>query len=405
MSKSSFFIGQPIFSQVLKLLPRDLIFRVARDNKADHYCKRFTTYDHLVTMLYSVFNNCNSLREVSTGLLAWEQRLTHLGMKHYPRRSTISDANARRNADTFEQIYLKLLKRYSVVLTDSRGSKRDSKLYVFDSTTITLFQEVLRGAGMAPLKGKRKGGIKVHTLLKSDQDLPCMVFFSQSAQADTFFLKKIQLPPGSILVFDKGYNDYSTFERFSQQEVTWVTQLRKDAKYEVIENRTLSERQQKKGVVSDQDIILGLGTGKSKSKVRSRVITYYDKTSEQHLYFLTNNLKLAPGSVGDLYLKRWQIEVLFKRLKQNYPLKYFLGDSENAIKIQIWCSLIADLLLKIIKKSCEGRWSFSNLTSMIRLHLMTYIDLFGFLKCPEKALLRKMLRKEKVVLNGSLFPT
>jgi hypothetical protein len=137
MSKSKFFTGQPIFSQVLRFVPRDLVFRVARDNKADRYCKRFTTFEHLVTMLYSVLNNCNSLREVSTGLLAWEQRLGHLGMQYYPRRSTISDANARRSADTFEEIYMELLKRNRPLLSDSRVSKRDSKLYIIDSRTST----------------------------------------------------------------------------------------------------------------------------------------------------------------------------------------------------------------------------------------------------------------------------
>jgi hypothetical protein len=104
--------------------------------------------------------------------------------------------------------------------------------------------------------------------------------------------------------------------------------------------------------------------------------------------FVTNNLKMNASTVAALYRKRWQIESLFKRMKQNYPLKYFLGDSENAIKIQIWCSLIADLLLKIVKKAAAARWSFSNLAAMVRLHLMTYINIFNFLKSPEKSLLK-----------------
>ena len=116
-----------------------------------------------------------------------------------------------------------------------------------------------------------------------------------------------------------------------------------------------------------------------------------------HIPDLIKDLALILGAAGITTL-------LFKRLKQNYPLKYFLGDSENAIEIQIWCSLIADLLLKIIKKNSSGRWSFSNLTSMVRLHLMTYIDLASFLKCPEKALLAKINKREKVAVNASLFP-
>jgi len=106
-----------------------------------------------------------------------------------------------------------------------------------------------------------------------------------------------------------------------------------------------------------------------------------------------------------LYRKRWQIELLFKRMKQNYPLKYFLGDSENAIKIQIWCSLIADLLLKIIKKAVAVKWSFSNLAAMVRLHLMTYIDLFGFLKSPEKSLLKLFSRQVTSNYNQLSFVT
>src|ERR1700722_7988233 len=108
MSKSSFFTGQPIFNQVLKFIPKSQVISIARQHKADYYCKRFTTYDHLVTILYSIFNRCTALREITTGMLAWEQRITHLGISHYPRRSTISDANNRRSEAVFEQIYRQL---------------------------------------------------------------------------------------------------------------------------------------------------------------------------------------------------------------------------------------------------------------------------------------------------------
>src|SRR6266498_2445317 len=174
MNKSTFFSGQPIFTQLLKFIPRDIVSRIVCNNKADRYCKRFNTYEHLVTMLYSVFNNCNSLREVTTGMLAFEQRLTHLGIRYHPRRSTISDANTRRSAEVFGEIYFNLFKKYAQFLSDSRTKSRASKLYIFDATTISLFQEVLRTGGPNPASGKRKGGIKVHTLIRSDQDVPSM---------------------------------------------------------------------------------------------------------------------------------------------------------------------------------------------------------------------------------------
>jgi len=407
MSKSTFFTGQPIFSQLLKYLPRDLVARVARDYRADHYCKRFNSYDHVVTLLYAIFNNCNSLREVTTGMLAWEQRLNHLGMKYFPRRSTLSDANRRRSAEVFEQIYMKLLNRYSHFLSDSRAKKFESRLYIFDSTTITLFQEVLQGTGLIPLNSKRKGGIKVHTLIKSDQDIPCMVRFSASASADSSFLKEVNLPRGSIVVFDRGYNHYATFNRFTESGIKWVTRLRQDAAFEVIDDRSVNDYQKEKGIVSDHIIMLGKcnRTDKRRTKVQARLITYKDVESGECLKFLTNDVQMTPSTITGLYRKRWQIEILFKRIKQNYPLKYFLGESENAIKIQIWCSLIADLLLKIVKKGCAAKWSFSNLTSMIRLHLMTYIDLFAFLHSPEKALLTSIKRNSESTSNALLFPT
>jgi len=386
MPKGTFFVGQPIFNQVLFYVPRHLITQLAREHKSDYYCKRFTTFDHLVTMLYCVFNNCNSLREVSTGLLAWEQRISHLGMKHFPRRSTISDANLRRSEAVFEGIYLKLFARYADFLSDSRSSSKTNRLYIFDSTTITLFNEILQGTGLPKkMTGRRKGGIKVHSLIRSDQDVPCMIRFSAAKANDTQYLKQVQVPKGSVLLFDKGYPDYRTYARFTKEGVTWITRLRNRAAYHVTEDRQVVQSYVEQGVIADAAITLG-----SAAKLKARLVTYKDPVTGKTLQFLTNNLRLSPLTVANYYKNRWQIETLFKRIKHNYPLKYFLGDSENAIKIQIWSALIADLLLKVIKKKAGSTMSFSNLASMIRLHLMTYMNLGAFLRAPEKELIKKI---------------
>lgn len=400
MNKSNFFTGQPIFSQLLKFIPRDTFLSIVSNNKADHYCKRFNTYEHLVTILYAIFNNCNSLREVTTGMLASEHRLGHLGIRYFPRRSTLSDANNRRNADVFGEIYDSLYKRYAQFLSDSRTKSKASKLYIFDSTTISLFQEVLRTGGKNPASGKRKGGIKVHTLIRSDQDVPRMIRFSSAAANDSPFLKEISLPKGSVIVFDRGYYDFTTLNRFTDDKITWVTRKRKLFAYDVIQNLPSTEKD--KGFLKDQHVLLG---HRSSVRVKARFIRFIDPVSKEKYEFLTNNFKMKASTVASLYRKRWQIELLFKRMKQNYPLKYFLGDSENAIKIQIWCSLIADLLLKIIKKAAASNWSFSNLASMVRLHLMTYIDLFGFLKSPEKSLLKLISIRHTTPQNQLSFKT
>lgn len=263
-----------------------------------------------------------------------------------------------------------------------------SRLYIFDSTTISLFQEVLRTSGKNPT-GKRKGGIKVHTLIRSDQDIPCMICYSAAAANDSQFLKQVHLPKGSILVFDRGYADYVKLNSFSTSGVTWITRKRSRSTYDVLQE--LDNPYTQKGIIGDKRINLGYRSG---NRVPGRIVQYKSPVTGETYEFLTNNMKMSALTIAELYRKRWQIEILFKRMKQNYPLKYFLGDSENAIKLQIWCSLIADLLLKILKKGVAAKWSFTNLAAMIRLHLMTYIDIRSFLKSPEKALQQNLLIKQ-----------
>jgi hypothetical protein len=404
MNKGTFFTGQPLFNQVLSCIPRKRVSQIIMEKNADLYYKRFSTYDHLVTLLYAVFNQCNSLREVTTGLLAWEHRIQHLGMKHHPRRSTISDANAKRDPEVFEEIYKALLALYSPVLSDSQKGKL-KKLYLFDSTTISLFKEILEAAGLSKTNGKRKGGIKVHTLLRSDQDVPTMVKFSAGKANDAQYLKKVHLPANSVIVFDKGYVDYTTYNRFSNQKITWVTRLRNKMVYTVKNGNAITEHQQKVGVLSDEQIILGHSYNKKAIKVKARLVRFKDAESNKVFEFITNNLRLAPATIAGYYKRRWQIETFFGRIKGNFPLKYFLGDNENAIKLQIWAVLIADLLLKVIKNSSKCRMSFSNLASLVRLHLMTYMDLKSFLRAPEKELLRRIKQAKQNVMNFSLFPT
>ncbi len=394
MNKSNFFIGQPIFSQLLKLIPKDIIAKIVLEHKADHYCKRFNTYDHLVSLLYSIFNDCQSLREVVSGMLASEQRLLHLGVKYPPRKSTLSDANNRRSASVFEDIYYSLFKRYACFLPDSRHRR----LYMVDSTTISLFHEVLRTGGLSPANGKRKGGIKVHTMLRSDQDIPCFIRFSQAAASDSPFLKEVSAPSSSIILFDRGYHDLSSFQRLTDKKITWITRLRKSFTIEVCQDNIVNASQ--RHIISDQLVQVGKKAG---HKILARLITYRDGASNRIYEFLTNDLKRAPQTIAGLYRKRWQIELLFKRMKQNYPLRYFLDDTENAIKIQIWCAMIADFIVNLIKKTTTKKWAFSNLRSLIRIHLFTYIDLKAFLNASEKALL-KAFRPENN-FNLQLFKT
>ncbi len=227
-----------------------------------------------------------------------------------------------------------------------------------------------------------------------------MIRYSAAAANDSQFLKEVYLPEGSIIVFDRGYHDFAILNRFTNTKITWVTRRHKLFTYKIL-NACVNANMEE-SIISDEKIQLGWRCG---TKVIARLVRYRDPVGGEIYEFVTNNFKMKATTIASLYKKRWQIELLFKRMKQSYPLKYFLGDSENAIKIQIWCAMIADLLLKIIKKGAAAKWSFSNLAAIIRLHLMTYIDLNGFLKSPEKALLNVFCKSKQYNHNQLLLIT
>lgn len=392
MRKDRNLTGQPIFAQLLSLLNRNRINRLSSHHRANHYYKNFKTYQHLVTMLYAIFHKCTSLREVTSGMQLCSYKLGHLGMGYCPRRSTLSDANRRRPAKVFESIYMDLYERYHHFLPDSQTKKPGwhSRLYIVDSTTISLFKEILKNAGRPAVSGKKKGGLKVHTLLKADEDVPCLVRMTAAAKHDVPFIQGLKLPKGSFVTFDKAYVDYTQYALWDQQGIYYVTRLRNNAKFEQISQLPISEAQKNKGVLSHTKVILGHTTHKNVTRTEARLIRYFDKQTNKTFEFITNNTRLSPATIAQIYKHRWQIETVFKRLKQNYPLNYFLGDNENAIRIQVWCALIADLIMKVMRSKLKKKWSFGNLTSVIRIHLMTYTSLLNFLEDPDRYLIKTL---------------
>lgn len=316
-------------------------------------------------------------------------QLNHLSMRSVPRRSTLSDANKRRDEAFFGELYHSLYAYYFENSPDSQKRKTiDQRLFIIDSTTIHLFSDVMRAMGMKPVSGKSKGGAKAHLLIKADEDVPRFVDLTDGTKNDKLFLKHLHLEPGSIVVFDKGYTSYSQMAQWTKHKITWVTRNRVNASYIILGSNSLSDNQERRGVLADENILMGRPSNKKTTKVVARKITYWHADSKRTFEFITNNMTLSALTIADIYKKRWQIENLFKRIKQSYPLKYFLGDNENAIKIQIWCSLITDLLVKIVQNKIKRKkWSYANLSSMIRLHLMTYINIFKFLNDPDKAII------------------
>jgi hypothetical protein len=403
MGKSTNFSGQPIFSQLLKFIDKSDVRKIAKQLDAERYVKKFTTYHHVVVMLFVAIEGCHSIRETVLGMLANAHKLSHLGLSYMLRRSTFSEANQRRSSKVFETIYMSTYRKHARILADSRLSDVDMRrLYIMDSTTITLFKDILRGVGRNPKEGKKKGGIKAHTIIKASENVPCLIRYSEAVRHDHMFLKEVyHLAAGSIITFDKGYVDYAQYEAFSKKGLYYVTRLKDNALYQIKQEYDIPDEADS-GVLKDEEIVLCYGEGK-KEEHRSRRIAYWDNENKRLFEFITNDFELSAEKVALIYKKRWQIELLFKQLKQNFPLKYFLGDNENAIEIQIWSAMLANLLITLVRGRVKRSWAFSNLVSIIRQQLMNYINVYGFLEDPEGSW-REVIKENKVKYQNSLFP-
>ena len=380
MSKSSIFFGQPIFSQMIGLLNNNKIAKRTKEHKSDRYCKRFTTFQHLITMLYGVTSGCNSLRELCGGIVSYGNKIEHCKFDYTPRRSTVSDANTRRNCAVFEDIYYDLVDDYLPSLSDSHKQLViDKKAYAIDSTTISLFQPIFECVGRNPSNGKRKGGIKSHQKLDMQAGIPVKVYHSHAREHDSLFIQHHDVVnKGEVALFDKAYNNYALFDTWNSQDTYFVTRLKNNAKERFIKEYDLLEATPNE-VLRDAQIALAYKNEQGEQQETIlRLVSYYHKEKNKVYYFLTNLFDLPAEQIALLYKKRWEVELLFKKIKQNFPLQYFYGDNKNAIQIQIWCSLIALLLITFMKRQLTKAWAFSNLISLLQKHLFTYVKFTDF---------------------------
>ena len=380
MSKCTNFFGQPIFSQMIGLLTKSKISERTKEHKSDHYCKRFSTFQHLITMVYGVTSGCNSLRELCGGIVSYGDKISHCKFDYSPKRSTISDANKRRDCVVFEDIYDDLVKEYLPNLSDSHKQLViDKKTYAIDSTTIALFQPIFECVGRNPANGKRKGGIKSHQKLDMQAGIPVKVYHSNAREHDSLFIQKEGvMKKGEVALFDKAYNNYALFDQWNKNEIFFVTRLKNNAKEILLEEFELTQATPS-NILRDAKIALKYKDDKGQEKqVELRLVSFYHQEKNKAYYFVTNLFDLPAEQIALLYKKRWEIELLFKKIKQNFPLQYFYGDNKNAIQIQIWCTLIALLLITFMKKQLTKSWGFSNLVSLLQKHLFTYVKFTDF---------------------------
>jgi hypothetical protein len=367
-----------LFNQLLQHFPRTEFGALVKKNEAEKGAKGFGCWTQLVSMLFCQLAHADSLREICNGLGCCLGKLVHLGIAKAPNKSTLSYANEHRPAQLYEDLFYTALNRFRDEEGLGQRKKKfrfKNKLLSLDSTTISLCLKLFPWAKFR----RAKGGVKAHVLLDHDEYLPRYVLITEAKRSDVKMADAFTLNPGSIVAMDRGYNDYGLFFKWTTEEIYFVTRLKENAAYEVVEE---CEVPQDRNIRSDQLIRLTGVQAQRDCPCLLRRVVVWDPVNEREIVLLTNLIAFGATTIAAIYKDRWEIELIFKALKQNLKVKSFVGTSENALRIQIWTALIAILLLKWLHHLSKAKWSLSNLASMLRLNLFTYRDLRTWLDDP-----------------------
>jgi len=363
-----------MFSQILKLIPRTDFQRIVQQTGAEYRSKGLSSWSQFVAMLFCQLGRAHSLREIEGGLKSCEGKLVHLGIAA-PARSSLSYANAHRPWELFEQVFYGLYERVAAQVAGKRKFRFKNKLVSLDSTVIDLCLSLYDWAKFR----RTKGAVKLHLVLDHDGYLPCFGVITDGKVQDVKVAHQLAFAPGTVVVDDRGYNDYRLFAEWTKTGVFFVTRLKANAQFEVVEER---EPPQHRRILKDQAIRL-TGTGaQEKCPYRLRRIEAVREDTGDILVFLTNHHDLGASTIAAVYKDRWQIELFFKALKQNLKIKTFIGTSANAVKTQIWTALIAMLLLRYLQLTSRFGWSLANLVALLRMNLFTHRDLLAWLDEP-----------------------
>ena len=363
-----------IFSQMLQLFSRAEFERAVIEHRAERHARGFTCWGQFVAMLFCHLGRAQSLREICGGLAASEGKLRHLGLPDAPKRSTLAYANQHRPWQLYRSVFYQLLGRCRQT-AGGHGFRFKNKLLSLDATLIELCATVFDWAQYR----RTKGAVKLHLLLDHQGLLPSYAVITEGRVHESRIARTLRFEPGTIVVFDRGYNDYDWFAALDADGVYFVTRMKESTDYGVVERRPVPER----GPVQRDEIIFLYKVAREGGRdLFLRRIEVWDETQQRSLVFLTNHRHFAASTIAQVYKSRWQIELFFKALKQNLRIKTFVGTSSNALQVQVWTALIALLVLKYLQLRARFGWSLSNLAALLRQQLFVYRDLFPWLDQP-----------------------
>lgn len=367
-----------LFSQVLHLIDRQIFDRLVNKHQTDKYSKGINTWTHFVSMLFMQLSKVDSLRDISTGLLSATGNLSHLGVQRAPSKSTLSYINKSRSADFFEELYFKMLDKLEPSLSKRRlyARRLKRKIFIMDSSIIPLSLSLFDWARFRT----KKGAVKLHAVLDYDTGLPRFATITDGKKHDVKVASDTVFPKHSVIVLDRAYVDFKWLFYLDSTEVFFVTRLKKNANIEVVESFMTNDKHEH--ILSDNQIRL-TGFYSTQNYPRNlRIVKVHDEENDQVLVLLTNNLSWTADTVSQLYKARWDVEVFFKHLKQLFRVKTFVGTSENAVRIQMWCSMIAILLFRYLKNKAKYKWNLSNLVTFLRINLFVKIGLWKWVNNP-----------------------
>ena len=363
-----------LFSQMLSLVDRHRFERLVREHKAERGAKGFSCWSQFVAMMFCQLAQAKSLREIIDGLACCEGKLRHLGLKASPKRSTLSYANGRRPWQLFEALFYSTLEGAQATAPAKR-LRFKNKLFSLDATVVELCLGMFDWAKYR----QTKGAIKLHVLLDHDGYLPVYAHVSEGKVPEIQIARALSLPKGSIVVMDRGYVDYKLFSRWTKEGIHFVTRLKENADFMVLEHRPVPKGS---NVTKDQIICLNPFMLAPPCPEDLRLVMVWDEENQREIQLLTNIVHLSAATISAIYKERWQIELFFKALKQSLKIKTFVGTSANAVRTQIWAALIAMLLIKILQQRSTFGWALSNLIALLRWNLFTYRCLSEWINRP-----------------------
>ncbi|WP_184464749.1 IS4 family transposase [Zhongshania antarctica] len=360
-----------ILSQILKLVPRHEFETLAKQHHSGSAFRTASRWSQFVSLTMAQLSGRNSLRDIVDNMSAQMHRLYHLGSAKLS-RSNLSRINEDKPYALYEALFGKLLMRCQGVAPD-HNFKFNHPLYSLDASTIDLCLSAFPWADFRTTKG----AIKLHVGLNHAGYLPEFVTITEGKKHDVTVGRMLNFPKGSMVAIDKAYNDYVWYKQLTEKDIFFVTLLKDNAKYRIIDRRAVLKN---KGLTCDQTIEFTDPQVSKKFPVQLRRVGYKDADTGKHYVFLTNNFKLAAKTIADIYKARWQVELFFKWIKQNLKIKSFVGTSKNAVMTQIWIAMCVYLLIAFLAFQSELTKSMQQILRLLQLNLFDKRDLMALLR-------------------------